>query len=77
VVRLGGGRMRASDRIDPAVGLSDVAEIGEALEQGDPLAIVHAADEDEAEGIAAELVAAFTLGDDFEDPPALVKACIT
>ncbi len=34
VVRLGGGRLRDGDRVNPAVGLSDLAGIGEETGQG-------------------------------------------
>jgi len=72
VVRLGGGRMRAGERIDPSVGLTDVAMIGDELQAGDPLALVHAASDDEAEAIAADLVSAFTLGEGLIDAPPLI-----
>lgn len=39
---LGGGRRKAEDRIDPAVGLDEVAGIGEAVGPDRPLAVVHA-----------------------------------
>lgn len=42
VVGLGGGRMRPEQSIDPAVGLSAVAGVGEKVERGQPLAVVHA-----------------------------------
>lgn len=42
VVAMGGGRRRASDPIDPAVGLSDVISIGQKIEMGAPLATIHA-----------------------------------
>lgn len=45
VVALGGGRMRAQDAIDPAVGLSALAGLGEAVGSDRPLCLVHARDE--------------------------------
>jgi thymidine phosphorylase len=45
VVELGGGRRKASDAIDPAVGLEGLVGLGAAIEPGEPLARVHAADE--------------------------------
>lgn len=74
VVALGGGRLRSGDRIDPAVGLSDIARIGDPVEAGDPLAIVHGSDAEETEAIAEELIAAFTISDDPVDPPELIRA---
>ena len=42
VVALGGGRRRATDPIDPAVGLAEVRGIGETVGPDLPFAIVHA-----------------------------------
>ena len=67
VVRLGGGRHRAEDKIDPSVGLSDVCAIGEAVDGGRPLATVHARTEEDAAAAAAALSAAVTLGETAPD----------
>lgn len=55
VVTLGGGRRRASDRIDYSVGLTDIAALGEAVDGERPLAVVHARDEATAEEAAEAL----------------------
>jgi thymidine phosphorylase len=63
VVALGGGRLRETDPVDHAVGLTEVAAPGESVGPGErPLALVHAADEDAARRAAEALRAAFTLG---------------
>ena len=67
VVELGGGRARASDAIDPAVGLTDLAPIGAEVGPDAPLARVHARRPDDAEAAARRLRAAYRLGD---APPA-------
>ena len=67
VVELGGGRRRASDRIDHRVGLSDVVSIGRQVAAGDALAIVHAASDDTALAAVATLQRCIHLGD---APPA-------
>ncbi|MBX3499420.1 MAG: thymidine phosphorylase [Alphaproteobacteria bacterium] len=59
VVTLGGGRGKPTDAIDAAVGLTDVAPIGQAVRAGDPLAIVHAtgeADADDADAILRQAI---------------------
>ncbi len=63
VVELGGGRLRAADRIDPAVGLSDFMALGDEVRTGDPLAVVYARDARSAEEAAARVRAAITIGD--------------
>ena len=62
VVGLGGGRARTSDRIDPAVGLSEVAALGETVAADRPLATVHARNDSDAEVAARALRAAYTVG---------------
>jgi thymidine phosphorylase len=63
VVELGGGRARASDTIDPSVGLTELAPIGAEVGPDAPLARVHARNADEAEAAARRLRAAYSLGD--------------
>jgi thymidine phosphorylase len=63
VVELGGGRRRASDSIDPAVGLTELAGIGAEIRAGEPLALVHARNEAAADGAAARLAAAYEIGE--------------
>ena len=64
VVGLGGGRRREDEGIDHAVGLSDVAAPGERVGPAErPLALVHARDEPAAQAAAAELRAAFAVGE--------------
>ena len=52
VVDLGGGRQRPQDEVDPAVGLSAVVGLGDRIQPGQPLALVHA--QGEAEALRAE-----------------------
>ena len=44
VVELGGGRRQATDTIDPRVGFTQFAQIGQQVQAGDVVAVVHAAD---------------------------------
>lgn len=62
VVALGGGRTRPQDPIDHAVGLTDLAGVGASIDQGRPLAIVHARSEEAAEAAARAVRAAYTIG---------------
>jgi thymidine phosphorylase len=63
VVALGGGRRQASDRVDPRVGLSHLRGLGAELQAGEPLAVVHAADEASAEAAVRAVLAAATLAE--------------
>ena len=62
VVELGGGRLRPSDAIDPSVGFTKLAGLGDKVGREAPLAVVHAKDEAAAAGAAQALRAAYTLG---------------
>jgi thymidine phosphorylase len=55
IIELGGGRKELGDELDLAVGISDVASIGEMVGTDRPLGVVHAANEDDAE-LAAEMI---------------------
>jgi thymidine phosphorylase len=63
VVGMGGGRRVETDRIDPSVGLEQVVTLGTRVNRGDPLCVLHAADEDSAEVAARAVLAAMTIGD--------------
>lgn len=59
VVALGGGRTRPQDPVDHSVGITGLQAIGTQIGQGDPLAIVHARDRDEAENAAKAISDAY------------------
>lgn len=61
VVELGGGRMRAEDNINFAVGLSDFITIGESTDR--PIATVHAQNESAWNQAAASIKKAITVSD--------------
>ncbi|MCC5973954.1 MAG: thymidine phosphorylase [Rubellimicrobium sp.] len=63
VVAMGGGRQVETDRIDPAVGLTDVLPLGARVERGQPIARVHARDEDSAEATARAVLSAIRIGE--------------
>lgn len=60
-MRLGAGRMRKEDTIDPAVGVVLRKKVGELVRPGEPLAEVHAPSEERAAAAAAEVQAAYTV----------------
>ena len=61
VVELGGGRARAADTIDHAVGLTALAGIGDEVGPDWPLAIIHARTENALERASARLQAAYII----------------
>jgi thymidine phosphorylase len=70
VMELGGGRRRETDEIDPAVGLTEVAGLGEDAAR---LAVVHARDESAAAAAEDAVRAAMRTGPGPVEPPPLVE----
>jgi thymidine phosphorylase len=62
VVELGGGRRRTEDKVNPAVGLTALAELGRDVEVGDVLAVIHADDEGAADVAAEQVRQAYKIG---------------
>ena len=62
VVALGGGRMRAADSIDPAVGLQNLCAVGDVVHVGQPLGVIHARTEAGLQSAVAAVQAAYTVG---------------
>jgi thymidine phosphorylase len=73
VIELGGGRRVASDRIDPAVGLSELAGRSVRVGRDHPLAVIHARDQASFERAAATVRHAYRLG----EAPALSSPVLT
>ncbi len=72
VVALGGGRRVESDRINPAVGISELAGIGVHIGEGMPLALVHAATPAAGAEAVARVQAAYRLAEEPVSPPPLI-----
>jgi len=73
VVALGGGRNVETDQVNPAVGLTEVVRLGTKVTRGDPLCVVHAADEDAAVAAAMAVQAAMTIGDAVAPGPLVIE----
>jgi pyrimidine-nucleoside phosphorylase len=63
-VHLGGGRREKDDEIDHAVGIVCLKKRGDRVEEGEPLAEVHARSESAADEAASDVLAAYEVGDD-------------
>lgn len=62
VIGLGGGRTRPQDTIDPGVGFTGLVGRGARLETGDPIGVVHAANDAAAARAETALRDAFRIG---------------
>ncbi|HEV7126252.1 MAG TPA: thymidine phosphorylase [Ktedonobacterales bacterium] len=75
-VRLGAGRMRKEDHIDPAVGLVLQAKVGDHLRAGQPLVAVYARTKQAASAIRGELLASYRWSDEPVKPPRLLYGSV-
>lgn len=72
-LQLGAGRVKAEDKIDPAVGVSHLVKVGEGVAVGFPLAVIHASSEAAVAAARALLERAIVIGD---DPPSTTSKLI-
>jgi pyrimidine-nucleoside phosphorylase len=72
VIVLGGGRRVATDRIDFAVGFEQPKKLGDRVEAGEPLAILHANDPGRAAEATRMIQEAYRLGDVPASPSPLI-----
>ena len=63
IIELGGGRRQVGAALDLSVGFGDIASIGTLLDSHTPLAVVHAASEDDAAEAEQHLLDACTTSD--------------
>ncbi|PMM11505.1 thymidine phosphorylase [Vibrio breoganii] len=63
VVGMGGGRRVATDSIDYAVGFDQFARLGDAVDANQPLAVIHARNEQQWQEAANSLKAAIQIGE--------------
>jgi pyrimidine-nucleoside phosphorylase len=67
-VELGAGRVKKSDVIDPAVGIIIQHKVGDALQKGDALFIIHANDEEKLANARERLLGAHLWSDEKVEP---------
>jgi thymidine phosphorylase len=74
VVALGGGRQRASDAINPAVGLGEMVALGASVGIGEPLATIYAQTAADADVAATMVSAAITVSQEPVATPPLLQS---
>jgi pyrimidine-nucleoside phosphorylase len=75
-LRLGAGRAKAADQVDPAVGVSDLVKVGERVAAGATLAVIHANDDAALAEARALLARAIVVGAKAPAPAALIAEAI-
>jgi pyrimidine-nucleoside phosphorylase len=77
IIRLGGGRTRIDDAVDPTVGFVITARPGDWVEAGDPLATIFARDRAGVESGRETLLSAIVIADEAEPPLPLISHRVT
>ena len=75
-MHLGGGRAKKGDAIDLAVGVLLRRKVGDRVERGESLGVIHASDPAKAAEAAELLRACFVLSDSPVETPAFIKAIV-
>jgi thymidine phosphorylase len=73
VIELGGGRLRADDKIDHAVGLSNLLGKNFRADMNTPLCMIHAQDETSFDRAAQIVKAAYSIGDVVKETPPVIE----
>ncbi|MBB2751446.1 UNVERIFIED_ORG: thymidine phosphorylase [Rhizobium aethiopicum] len=76
VIDLGGGRRHPADRIDHRVGFSELLPLGTRVSAGEPIALVHAADDTAAQRAAAALAAHYRIAEEKPELTPVISARI-
>jgi pyrimidine-nucleoside phosphorylase len=71
-LRLGAGRRDKDDPIDHSVGVVCLKKRGDQIDAGEPLAKIHARDDESAASAADEVLAAYDVGDDAPRPRSVI-----
>jgi thymidine phosphorylase len=69
---LGAGRAKTTDPIDDAVGISNLRKIGERIEAGEPLCIIHSNGRENESQLFQTLEATFEISEHPVEPPRLI-----
>ncbi|MBP9663436.1 MAG: thymidine phosphorylase [Pyrinomonadaceae bacterium] len=76
VCDIGGGRVKAEDGVDHAVGYECLKKVGDRVRRGEPLGIVHCRNRSQGELISEKLAAAYKIGKEIPKTTRLIRATV-
>jgi pyrimidine-nucleoside phosphorylase len=76
VSEIGGGRVKADDRVDHAVGYSSEIKLGDAVKASDEIGVLYCRDAEKAAKAAAKIRDAYSIGEVNIEPPLLIRKII-
>ena len=77
MIHLKAGRIKSIDPIDHGVGLSNIVNIGQWVDKGEPLALAHARNKNQIDYLQETLPPVFTLNDESPSIPSLIYEIIS
>ena len=76
VSEIGGGRIKAEDSVDHAVGYACTKKIGERVQKGDELGIIYCRRQSEADSISKTLLDAYKISRELPRTNKLIRAVV-
>ena len=76
ISEIGGGRTRADDEIDHAVGYASMARIGEKFKKNEPLGILYCRTRKQADAIGEKLQNAYKIAVEMPKRPKLIRTMV-
>jgi len=77
ICSIGGGRSRAEDVVDHAVGFASLVRIGQEIAVGETLGVIYCRNAGQSDSVGQNLLKAYEISDDPVAQPALVKTIVT
>jgi thymidine phosphorylase len=77
MIDIGGGRTKADEGVDPAVGYSCRSKLGKSVETGEPLGIVYCRSREQAESVAPKLRSAYVIREEAADHTTLIHTVVS
>jgi len=77
ICSIGGGRSRAEDVVDHAVGFASLVRVGQEIAVGEALGVIYCRNAVQSDSVRQNLLEAYKISDDPVVQPALVKTIVT
>ena len=73
---IGGGRVRAEDKVDHAVGYAGLKKLGDRVRKGDDIGVIHCRDRKHAAAIGERLQSAYKITEEIPKKTKLIRAAV-
>lgn len=76
ICELGGGRIKAEDSVDHAVGFESTIKVGDKIKRGQPIGVIYARRIADADSISESITNAYRISTDPSGPTKLIRAAV-